>query len=344
MNEPTWAKRNVLLDQFELEDCSVVDFGCGDKSVLNYQTFREYIGLDRAATADIQIDFDIDTITLDKHYDVGLVLGVLEYIKDPTAFVRAIRPFADRFIIMVLARDVPKPEWKHAFTQESISTLLSRQWSNCKYINAGGYIIADCSNKPAHCRDGLDKFLQLLPSTSTILDIGAGKLQPHANVMRAHGHIVDTSDFHSGATYKGDFNTVTIDKKYNAVWSAMSLEHQLNVNRHLTKINSILNPNGVLCVTVPTLKSNIVSGHVTLWNAGLLLYNLVLAGFDCSKAKIKTYGYNITVILTKQTFNMPALNYDKPDLTTLKSYFPESLTWDLTGKGFEGNIKEINWK
>jgi hypothetical protein len=146
MIEPTWAKRNMLLDQFELEDCSVVDFGCGDRSVLNYQTFREYIGLDRADTADIQIDFDTDTITLDKHYDAGLVLGVLEYIKDPAAFVLAITPFADRFIIMVLARSVPKPEWRQSFTQESIATLLSTQWSNCKYIKASGYIIADCSN------------------------------------------------------------------------------------------------------------------------------------------------------------------------------------------------------
>ena len=78
MIEPTWAKRNVLLDQFELADCSVVDFGCGVRSVLNYQTFREYVGLDRADTADIQIDFDTDTITLDKRYNVGLVLGVIE--------------------------------------------------------------------------------------------------------------------------------------------------------------------------------------------------------------------------------------------------------------------------
>tara|TARA_B110000503_G_scaffold23740_1_gene37175 strand:- start:2901 stop:3347 length:447 start_codon:yes stop_codon:yes gene_type:complete len=146
MIEPTWAKRNMLLDQFELEDCSVVDFGCGDRSVLHYQTFREYIGLDRAATADIQIDFDTDAITLDKHYDAGLVLGVLEYIKDPAAFVQAITPLADRFIIMVLARSVPKPEWRQSFTQESIATLLSAQWSNCKYIKASGYIIADCSN------------------------------------------------------------------------------------------------------------------------------------------------------------------------------------------------------
>lgn len=146
MIEPTWAKRNVLLDQFELGNCSVVDFGCGDRSVLNYQTFREYIGLDRAATADIQIDFDTDTITLDKHYDVGLVLGVLEYIKDPASFVQAIKPLADRFIIMVLARAVPKPEWRQSFTQESLDMLLSTQWNNCKYITASNYVIADCTN------------------------------------------------------------------------------------------------------------------------------------------------------------------------------------------------------
>jgi len=71
---------------------------------------------------------------------------VLEYIIDPADFVQAITPFADRFIIMVLARAVPKPEWRQSFTQESITALLSAQWSNCKYIQASGYIIADCSN------------------------------------------------------------------------------------------------------------------------------------------------------------------------------------------------------
>jgi hypothetical protein len=146
MTEPIWATRNVFLDQFELADCSVVDFGCGDKSILKYQTFREYIGLDQVPTADIQINFDTDAITLAKHYDVGLVLGVLEYLKDPAEFVRSMKPFADRFIIMILAKDVAKPEWRQAFTQESFAILLDGQWSDCKYITAGIYVIADCSN------------------------------------------------------------------------------------------------------------------------------------------------------------------------------------------------------
>lgn len=146
MTEPSWAKRNILLDQFDLQHCTVVDFGCGDRSVLNYQTFRQYTGLDRTAGADIQIDFDCDTIALSQHYDVGLVLGVLEYLKDPAAFVHAIKPFADRFIIMVLARAAPKSAWRQSFTLESLDTLLTAQWSNCKYIAAGGYVIADCTD------------------------------------------------------------------------------------------------------------------------------------------------------------------------------------------------------
>jgi len=132
MTEPIWAWRNKLLDQFDLASCSVVDFGCGDRSVLNYQSFREYTGLDCTATADIQIDFDIDTVALNKHYDVGLVLGVLEYLKDPAEFVRSIKPFADRFIILILSRSVPKSEWRQSFTQESFAALLDGQWSDCK--------------------------------------------------------------------------------------------------------------------------------------------------------------------------------------------------------------------
>lgn len=147
ITEPVWASRNKLLDQFNLLDCSVVDFGCGDKSVLNYQTFKEYIGLDIAPTADIQINFDKDNIELDKKYDVGLVLGVLEYLDSPAAFVKSIQPFADRFIIMILERDVVKAGWRNAFTQESLDQLLAPIWKNRTYSKHNTYVIAECTNK-----------------------------------------------------------------------------------------------------------------------------------------------------------------------------------------------------
>src|SRR5690606_36120022 len=80
---------------------------------------------------------------------------------------------------------------------------------------------------------------------------------------------------------------------------------------------------GVLALTVPPLKSRIVGGHVSLWNAGLLLYNLVLAGFDCSRARILQYGYNISVILTKTPAELPRdLSFDRGDLRRLRPFLP----------------------
>ena len=70
------------------------------------------------------------------------------------------------------------------------------------------------------------------------------------------------------------------------------LEHQLNVNLFLEKIKNLLVSDGILAIVVPIRKPNIVGGHLTLWNLGLLLYNLVIAGFDCSEASCITYDYN----------------------------------------------------
>ena len=206
-------------------------------------------------------------------------------------------------------------------------------------------ILATLAQKQAHSIDGLIKFENMLEKDSCVLDIGAGKKQFHANYLRLHGHTVDPCDLHKGATYRGDFQNIDLPTMYDGAWVAHCLEHQLNVNIFLRKLNFILKPNGVLCITVPPLKQNIVSGHMTLWNAGLLLYNLVLAEFDCSDAKIKTYGYNISVALQKRKIELPnTLKYDKPDLITLSKFFPKELSWDkYNRRGFDGDIESLNW-
>ena len=45
----------------------------------------------------------------------------------------------------------------------------------------------------------------------------------------------------------------------------------------LKKVHSLLNEGGYLAIIVPPRKPFIVGGHVTIWNAGLVLYNLILA-------------------------------------------------------------------
>jgi hypothetical protein len=87
------------------------------------------------------------------------------------------------------------------------------------------------------------------------------------------------------------------------------------------------------CVTVPPAKHNIVGGHVTLWNAGLLLYNMVLAGWDCSEALVMVYGYNISVLVEKKQAILPKLRMDSGDIDTLSKFFPIQVE-----EGFHGEL------
>jgi hypothetical protein len=193
-------------------------------------------------------------------------------------------------------------------------------------------------------KEALAKLNSVLAPRSSILDIGAGKDQFHANWFRDKGHTVHTVDFFEDSTYIGDFNSIDITSKYDALWASHCLEHQLNVNSFLKKVFSVTKENGYIAITVPPLKHQIVGGHVTLWNAGLLVYNLVLAGFDCSQAMIKEYGYNISIIVQKKTIKIPyeSLEYDTKDLVTLNKFFPQSLSYGKNSV-FDGNFKICNW-
>lgn len=192
------------------------------------------------------------------------------------------------------------------------------------------------------CNITIQQLIKLLSTESSILDIGGGKKQIHANIFREAGMIVDTVDFFKGSTYVGNYNEIEIVKKYDAVWISHCLEHQLNVNFFLKKVSENIREEGFLAVTVPPLKHQIVGGHLSLWNAGLLLYNLVLAGFDCSNAKIKSYDYNISIIIKKQSIKLPKLIFDRGDLILLNQYMPIGLKYDEFGH-FDGNIQDLNW-
>ena len=78
----------------------------------------------------------------------------------------------------------------------------------------------------------------------------------------------------------------------------------------------------------------------------MLLYHLVLAGFDCSDAIVKTYGYNVSVILRKRTINVePFITFDGPDIGKIQKYLPAELCFKKTSYDvqFNGNIESINW-
>lgn len=175
-----------------------------------------------------------------------------------------------------------------------------------------------------------------------ILDIGSGP-GLHADHMRQAGKLVYTVDVNPDyrADFQCDFMDLNIHPagRYDAVWCCHVLEHVPNVQLFLQRVHLLLAKDGVFAVTVPPAKHEIVGGHLSIWNAGLLLYNLVRAGFDCSEASVKQYGYNISVIVRKTAIKLPPLRHDSGDLDTLRAFFPPS----AQGERFDGNIERLNW-
>ena len=184
---------------------------------------------------------------------------------------------------------------------------------------------------------------------STVLDIGSGSGQ-HSAVFERYNKKVTQIDMGRSWHYQkssgareiilGNYVEYDFEKTFDAIWVSHVLEHQPNAGIFLRKIHSDLTEGGILAITVPPLKHEIVGGHVNLWNAGILLYNLILVGFDCRKAHVLSYGYNISVILKKKSVTLPDnLSWDKGDIDKLKQYFPPGCQ-----EGFDGNLRELEWE
>ena len=173
----------------------------------------------------------------------------------------------------------------------------------------------------------------------TVLDIGSGAGE-QADEFRHLGKKVVTVDIQKGADQCSEYPNIVLIGNIDAIWCCHVLEHQSNVGDFLGAIWDDLEPDGILAITVPPFRQ-VVPGHVTMWNAGLLLYNLVLAGFDCSEAAVKTYDYNISVIVRKGEF-IKADNTMM--LEDLAHFFPVPLTGERPGKGvLPSDIVEVNW-
>ena len=192
-------------------------------------------------------------------------------------------------------------------------------------------------------------YVMSLDEITTVLDVGSGGGE-HALHFANAGRLVDCVDFgtsiyvteskalddadvHPSITKAiCDFTDFDSDKKYDLVWCSHVLEHQRNPNQFLKKCISHLQEDGWLAITVPPLKHNIVGGHLTLWNAGLLVYNLIHAGIDCSNAVVMNYGYNISIIVKKREIELPNLDWDSGDIDRLKAFFPKNCCENFDGQ------------
>jgi len=109
-----------------------------------------------------------------------------------------------------------------------------------------------------------------------------------------------STDLYEDADYKGDFLGYEFNRKFDAVFCSHVLEHQRNVGLFIEKIYDVLADDGILAIAVPCHDRKILlGGHITSWNAGLLVYNLILGGFDCAGAHI-FQGADLNLVVRKK--------------------------------------------
>jgi len=169
----------------------------------------------------------------------------------------------------------------------------------------------------------------------SVLDLGCGAGE-HLRIFRAYGKLADGIDRAPKCpAIRADYMRHEFDRPYDAVWCCHVLEHQTDPGAFLRKIRHDLVRDGILAITVPPAKAEIVPGHLTIWNAGLLLANLVTAGFDCSQAAVKTYGYNVSAICRNGNGLVP----DSP-WEAQRPFVPANLPWP----NFDGRIGSLNWE
>ena len=140
-----WSSRWEFVKNYIPDDISIVDFGCGNREVLDYIKPAKYVGIDRCADADIVADLD-QPLHLNEQFDLGLLLGVLEYLEDPRRTLNNIVGYAESFIVVTLAAK-KKPEWRQAFDIDSIDQLLCKFFSTVEHHKHGRYILSVCKNE-----------------------------------------------------------------------------------------------------------------------------------------------------------------------------------------------------
>ena len=101
----------------------------------------------------------------------------------------------------------------------------------------------------------------------------------------------------------------------------------MNPGIFIKKCMQIVKENGIIAITIPPTEDYVLGGHLINWNAGYLIYNLVINGLDCSDCSILRYGSNVSVIVRNihHSYCTKDLTFDHGDITKMLNYFPKCI-------------------
>ncbi|MDF7826608.1 class I SAM-dependent methyltransferase [Pontiellaceae bacterium B12227] len=138
---------------------------------------------------------------------------------------------------------------------------------------------------------------------------------------------------------ESSFEDYQPEGQIDAIWLSHVLEHTLDVGQFLKKARSILSEKGWLFVMVPPFKHEVVGGHVTPgWNIGVLMYVLLVCGFDIKNGHFVKHGYSICAFVQKSSVELPVLCHDQGDIERTRDLWPLEVH-----QGFDGRLTSVNW-
>ena len=185
----------------------------------------------------------------------------------------------------------------------------------------------------------------------TVLDFGAG-WQRRCDTLLASGRSVsallspETPPGNVPAKaipYQGTIHSAVLPNTFDCIIAVNVLHQERDPQRFLRRLHDLLPERSLLALTVPALRHPMLQGELSIWNAGLVLYHLVLAGFDCSNVQCLTQEAEISIILEKNAIDPWEEDSPRPPLGTLRRHLPQALDFVHEPAWFNGDIPELNW-
>jgi len=178
---------------------------------------------------------------------------------------------------------------------------------------------------------------------SHILDVGCGKGAPHAAAFREAGlkvttldavHMADIRYTFGGYAYQKDCGQWPLND-HDCIWMSHVLEHCENTCKTISSAAHMAGEDGLLAITVPQMKKALVGGHLHLFTAGTLVYQMIRSGLDCSKAMVCSSAREISVLVHVKwhgySYGPPYhLLRDNGEIQQLAKYFPWPVTHGMT--------------
>ena len=140
-----WSDRFLFLEKYIPKNVSIVDFGCGNKQILDYCSPSEYLGIDICKEADMHIDLN-KNFELTSTFDLGLMLGLLEHVKDAEFTLKNCIRYSDTFLILTSSAKM-KAEWKNSFNELTIKELLKKYFNNVECYKYPRYTVSIAKEK-----------------------------------------------------------------------------------------------------------------------------------------------------------------------------------------------------